>query len=131
MVEGTFDEHLDAGHAALPTPAAWYRKTFTLPASDKGTSRLGRFRRRVSRLSTVWLNGVLLGNHPSGYTGFRYDLNKAAHFGGKNVLAVHVNPHKAEGWWYEGGGLYRHVWLNVANTFHLTQRRCHYHHRNV
>ena len=118
VVEGTFDSHLDAGHAALPTPAAWYRKTFTLPASDKGKAVWVDFD-GAYRDSTVWLNGVLLGNHPSGYTGFRYDLSKAAHFGGSNVLAVHVNPHKAEGWWYEGGGLYRHVWLNVANGTHI------------
>ena len=118
VVEGTFDENLDAGHAALPTPAAWYRKTFTLPASDRGKAVWVDFD-GAYRDSTVWLNGVLLGNHPSGYTGFRYDLTKAAHFGGKNVLAVHVNPHKAEGWWYEGGGLYRHVWLNVASQAHF------------
>ena len=26
---------------------------------------------------------------------------------------------KNEGWWYEGGGIYRHVWLNVAAPVHV------------
>ena len=30
----------------------------------------------------------------------------------KNVLAVYVETDEHEGWWYEGGGIYHHVWLN-------------------
>ena len=40
-------------------------------------------------------------------------------YDGRNVLAVHVNPRPYEGWWYEGGGIYRHVWLNIANPVHV------------
>ena len=32
---------------------------------------------------------------------------------------MHVDPHDFEGWWYEGGGIYRHVWLNIANSLHV------------
>ncbi|MCA1595731.1 MAG: DUF4982 domain-containing protein, partial [Chloroflexi bacterium] len=67
----------------------------------------------------VYLNGHELGEHPSGYTGFEYDISRAAHFGGTNVLAVHVDPRHYEGWWYEGGGIYRHVWLTVTGPLHL------------
>ena len=31
---------------------------------------------------------------------------------------MHVAPTKFEGWWYEGGGIYRHVWLNIADRVH-------------
>ncbi len=33
--------------------------------------------------------------------------------GGENLLAVHVDATGRDGWWYEGGGIYRHVWLEV------------------
>ena len=118
VVEGKFTPTVDASHGSLPTAPAWYRKTFRLPASDKGKSVWIDFD-GVYRDSKVWLNGVLLGEHPSGYTSFRYDISKAAHYGGVNTLAVHVDPTAQEGWWYEGGGIYRHVWLNVASPLHV------------
>ena len=33
-------------------------------------------------------------------------------YGGKNVVAVRVDATKFEGWFYEGAGIYRHVWLD-------------------
>ena len=118
VVEAAFDPKGDAGHAALPPKPAWYRKTFTLPASDKGKSLWIDFD-GAYRDTSVWLNGVKLGNHPCGYTPFRFDISRAARYGGKNVLTVQTNPQQQEGWWYEGGGIYRHVWLNVADPVHI------------
>ncbi len=118
VVEGTFTPTANAGHGSLPTPAAWYRKTFTLPTSAMGKSVWIDFD-GAYRDSIVYLNGKKLGEHESGYTPFRYDIGKLANFGGKNILAVHVNPKKFEGWWYEGGGIYRHVWLNIASPIHV------------
>ena len=66
------------------------------------------------RNSYVWLNGKLLGNHKSGYSGFRYDITDKVNYGGQNILAVRADARSQEGWWYEGGGIYRHVWLNKA-----------------
>jgi beta-galactosidase len=119
IVEGTFDAAADRNHGFLPTTNGWYRKTFELPASARGKSLWIDFD-GVYRDSSVWLNGQFLGRHKSGYTSFRYDIGKAANFGGKNVLAVHVDPRHFEGWWYEGGGIYRHVWLNIADPLHAT-----------
>jgi len=120
VIEGTFTPTADAGHGSLPVAPAWYRKTFTLPASYKGKSVWIDFD-GVYRDAKVYLNGKLLGAHPGGYTSFRFDISQAARFGGgaKNVLAVSVDPRHAEGWWYEGGGIYRHVWLNVADPVHV------------
>jgi len=105
-------------HGFLPVEPAWYRKTFTLPAGYRGKSIWIDFD-GVYRDSVVYLNGHKLGEHQSGYTGFAYDIARYANFGGRNVLAVYVDPRRFEGWWYEGGGIYRHVWLNVANPVHL------------
>jgi beta-galactosidase len=118
VVEQQFTPTADPGHGSLPTPMAWYRKTFSLPAADRGRSLWIDFD-GIYRDARVYLNGKELGEHPSGYTSFRYDISKAAHYGGRNVLAVHVDPSHFEGWWYEGGGIYRHVWLNAAGPLHV------------
>ncbi len=118
VVEGTFNPLGDASHGSLIPSPAWYRKTFTLPKSDAGKALWIDFD-GAYRDSTVYLNGVKLGNHPCGYTPFRFDISRAAKYGAANVLAVQVNPQKFEGWWYEGGGIYRHVWLNKAAPVHV------------
>ena len=115
VVEGKFDPTGDASHGSLIPTSAWYRKTFTLPKSDAGKAIWIDFD-GAYRDSTVYLNGKKLGNHPCGYTPFHFDISSAAKYGAANVLAVHVNPQKFEGWWYEGGGIYRHVWLNKASA---------------
>lgn len=118
VVEGTFDKSSDTSHGSLPTPTAWYRKTFELPANWRDKDVWIEFD-GVYRNAVVYFNGHRLGAHPSGYIGFREALNAYGNFGGKNVIAVHVDPRRGEGWWYEGAGIYRHVWLNAAAKSHI------------
>lgn len=118
VVEGTFDPRGDVSHGCLPKPIGYYRKTFTVPTRYQGKSVWIDFD-GVYRNATFYLNGEKIGTHPSGYIGVRYDLSKKLRYGKPNVLAVRTDPSKNEGWWYEGGGIYRHVWLNVANPIHL------------
>ena len=118
VVEGKFTPTADASHGSLPTQPAWYRKTFALPSSDKGKTIWIDFD-GVYRDSIVYLNGVKLGEFHSGYAPFRYDISSAVNFGAANTLAVSVDPTAQEGWWYEGGGIYRHVWLNITNPIHV------------
>jgi|GEM_PF-176742 len=118
VVEGTFDPKADKSHGYLPTGVGWYRKSFTLPASDKGRALWIDFD-GVYRNSRAWLNGKELGRHMSGYTSFRYDISGAAVYGGENVLVVRADASQNEGWWYEGGGIYRHVWLNKVESTHV------------
>jgi len=118
VVEGAFDPHADKSHGYLPAGIGWYRKTFTLPASDKGRDLWIDFD-GVYRNSRVWLNGKELGRHASGYTSFRFDISDAVVYGGDNVLVVRVDATVSEGWWYEGGGIYRHVWLNKTAPLHV------------
>src|SRR5208337_959115 len=61
---------------------------------------------------TVWVNGWLVQRHEGGYYPFREDITDVVHFGGKNTIAVKVDASKFEGWFYEGAGIYRHVWLD-------------------
>jgi beta-galactosidase len=49
-------------------------------------------------------------NH-CGYTSFEVDITDVVRFDDVNVVAVYVDASDHEGWWYEGAGIYRHVWL--------------------
>lgn len=98
----------------------WYRKTFTVPAGDRGR-RIGVEFDGVFRDSVVWVNGFYLGRQPSGTTGFRYDLTDYLNYGGDNVLAVRADATLEEGWYYEGAGIYRHVWLTKTAPLHIPQ----------
>lgn len=118
VVEGPIDNPADSSHGGYTLAPAWYRKTFTVPASDRGKCIWIDFD-GAYRDARVYLNGEFLGEHPSGYTSFRFDLTGKLRFGQKNVLAVRIDPRAHEGWWYEGGGIYRHVWLNIASPLHV------------
>jgi len=39
----------------------------------------------------------------------------------KNVLAVRVDATFSDGWFYEGAGVYRHVWLRKMGALHLVK----------
>ncbi len=98
----------------------WYRKSFSIPASDVGRHITIEFD-GVFRDSQVWVNGFYLGREPSGYTGFSYDLTDYLNYGGNNVIAVRVDASLEEGWFYEGAGIYRHVWLTKTAPLHVAR----------
>jgi len=121
--EGTYaltTNKLWKGHGYLPYIPAWYRKHFTIPASAQGQVLRLDFD-GVFRDSEVWLNGQFLGRHPSGYTPFSYDISGIAKLGAENVIAVRVDPRQFEGWWNEGGGIYRHIHLTTLPGLHVAQ----------
>src|SRR5579862_5507660 len=124
VLDGKYDKNLDRGHGYLPYEVAWYRKHVSIPESAKGKTLRLDFD-GVFRDSQVWLNGQFLGRHQSGYTPFSYDVTKIAKIGGDNVVAVFVDPRKFEGWWYEGGGIYRHVYLTALAPLHVAQYGSH------
>jgi beta-galactosidase len=118
-IEGAFDEKATSttNQGALPTGIGWYRKTFTLPASSKSKNVFVDFD-GVYKNSQVWINGHFLGKRPNGYISFRYNLTPYLNFGKKlNVIAVKVNnSEQPNSRWYTGSGIYRNVWLVVANS---------------
>lgn len=123
VLEGAYAfsrSHAVRGHAYLPCHPAWYRKHFFLPASAQGKILRLDFD-GVFRDSQVWLNGQFLGRHPGGYTPFSYDVTGIAEPGAENIITVRVDPRQFEGWWYEGGGIYRHVYLTALAPLHVAQ----------
>ena len=117
-VELPFDKNADTSHGFKPVGPGfpnnnigWYRRTFELPQEDSG-KRIWLTFDGVFRDATVWVNGWLVTCHEGGYYPFREDITDIAHFGGKNTVTVKVDASKFEGWFYEGAGIYRHVWLD-------------------
>ena len=100
------------------TSIGWYRKTFTIPEHSLGERITIKFD-GVFRDCTVWLNGNFVGRNLSGYSEFLFDVTNFIHYGKKNVLVVRVNSTNYEGWFYEGAGIYRHVWLIETTPLHI------------
>ena len=69
--------------------------------------------------STVYFNGCRMLHNHCGYNSFEVDLSDLIEYGADNVLAVHIETGEHEGWWYEGAGIYRHVFLEVTETVSL------------
>ncbi len=98
----------------------WYRRAFLIPAEDLGRRISVEFD-GVFRDSITWLNGHYLGRHMSGYIGHAYDLSDCLNYGGNNVLVCRVDATRAEGWFYEGAGIYRHVWMENTAPLHVAR----------
>lgn len=96
---------------------AWYRKKLVLPTYAPG-SRVWLEFDGVCRASRYWLNGQELGVHNSGYVPCRFDITASVKPGDNN-LAVRLDPRYGEGWWYDGGGIYRHVRLVITAPIHV------------
>ncbi len=118
IVAGKITPRAANSHGSLPVYPAWYRRRFTVPVWARDKTIWLNFG-GVYRDSVVFVNGRLVGQHPSGYSGFRYNISRWVHFGGSNTLAVFVDPRFFEGWWYEGGGIYRHVRLIIVDKLHV------------
>jgi beta-galactosidase len=100
------------------TSIGWYRRSFKLASTD-GKKRLSLQFDGVFRDSVVVLNGIYLGRHESGYVPFSYAISDFVNYGGENVIVVRADATLGEGWWYEGAGIYRHVWLNATDDLHV------------
>jgi beta-galactosidase len=106
------------GRTYPATSVGWYRRIFDLPASDAGKRITLEFD-AAYREATVILNGFYIGRHIGGYDPFSFDVTGFASPGAKNVLLVRVDATQSDGWFYEGAGIYRHVWLVKTHPVHV------------
>nr|WP_289767549.1 glycoside hydrolase family 2 TIM barrel-domain containing protein [uncultured Acetatifactor sp.] len=111
------NRHVSGG--SLEGGIGWYRKKFFVPR-ELEQKRIYLYFDGIYRDSIVFLNQYDIGRHASGYTSFYYDVTEFLHYGEENLLAVRVDATGREGWWYEGGGIYRHVSLLVAEPIHVS-----------
>lgn len=100
------------------TSVGWYRKSFSTPQSDWGKRIWIEFDGAMQE-TLVFLNGCFIGRNDQGYAPFRYDVTDFINYGGENYLVARVDATKGDGWFYEGAGIYRHVWLTKFDPVHL------------
>lgn len=120
--------------------ALWYHRTFTAVELSAGQRLLLHFG-AVDWEAVVWVNGVRLGEHRGGYTGFSFDITKHLKPGADNELVVRVwDPTgadgsargkqkfesfaKPEGYWYTPcSGLWQTTWLEPVPARHIRALR--------
>lgn len=102
------------------TSVGWYRHPLMIPA-DMAGQRLSLEFDGAFRDVVVLLNGFIVHEHEGGYSPFRVDITDVAVPGETNILTVRVDASLGEGWFYEGAGLYRHVWLVATDPVHVPQ----------
>ena len=89
----------------------WYRRALRLDTADRG-KRIELQIGAIATHATVWVNGSIVAHNWSGYNSLDIDLTPFARYGDElNIIAIRADATPMEGWWYEGAGLYRHVWL--------------------
>lgn len=106
------------GRTYPTTSVGWYRRVFDLPASDAG-KRISLEFDGAYRECLLALNGFYIGQHSGGYDPFSFDVTDFVNPGASNVLLVRVDATLSDGWFYEGAGIYRHVWLVKTSPVHV------------
>ena len=119
VVEQPFDENAFKQQGYRPRGIGWYRRTFKLDPSDRGRNVELQFD-GVATYCTVYFNGTCVHHNFCGYTSFYIDVTPMVRYGDNiNTIAVRVDAEAMEGWWYEGGGIYRHTWLVKRSPVHV------------
>ena len=125
VVDLPFDEkashshgYKQVGYKFPETSVGWYRKTFHVDKADYGKHFELLFD-GIFRDSKVWVNGFYCGGERSGYLSQCHDITDYLNYGGDNIVCVRCDATLEEGWFYEGAGIYRHVWLTRTNQLHI------------
>lgn len=111
--------HLEFRHDSfLPRGCGMYRKHLEIPQLFENQKVFVEFE-GVFGESTFYVDGIKAGENISGYTGAVYDITPFVSGKKETTLELHVSAERMQGWWYEGGGIYRHVRLIVKPAAHL------------
>jgi beta-galactosidase/beta-glucuronidase len=125
-------EHLDF------MDAVWYRRTVTIPAEWGDQQTLLHFQ-AVDYDATVWVNGVEVGRHRGGFTGFTCNLTGIASAGEEITIVVRARddhrPPQPRGkqtarqhdpyscFYPRTTGIWQSVWLEPVPASHLQRPR--------
>lgn len=118
-IESAVDPEANVSQGYRRRGIGWYRRTIRLDPALQGKFLEIDFG-GIATNATIWINGTIVDRNWSGYNGVHVDLTPYARFGDElNTIAIRVDAEPMEGWWYEGAGIYRHVWLAVRAPVHI------------
>ena len=103
-----------------------YRRRFKYPAAARGKRVFVDFEGAMTA-STVWINGVPLGEYKGGFTPFSFELTPHLRINAENVLVVQLDsteradipPFGGAIDYLTFGGIYREVSLRIVPPTHL------------
>jgi hypothetical protein len=114
---------------------AWYFKTFDMPVRPPDLHVKLNFG-ATFYLARVWLNGVELGTHEGGYTGYSFDITRRLQQ--TNYVAVEIDNRigattipglaqrgEDQAWydWWDYGGIVRDVWLTLGGPVQVRRQQ--------
>lgn len=119
LVEKDFTEEARATQGYKKRGTGWYRFKFALPEEDRNKQILLEFE-GMSCDTKIYVNGMLMKRNYSGYNSFAIDITDMVNYGiVPNMLAIYLDASLWEGWWYEGAGIYRNVWMCKKDQVHI------------
>ena len=114
-----FEESANVSQGYRRRGFGWYRRALRLDDADRGRYLELQFG-AIATNATIWFNGSVVAHNWSGYTSVYVDITDLARYGDElNSIVVRVDAQAMEGWWYEGAGLYRHVWLAKRDATYI------------
>ncbi|GHU98781.1 beta-galactosidase [Bacteroidia bacterium] len=116
-----------------PTEKLWYKRTLEIPSAWKGRRVILHFG-AVDYVSTVRLNGHLVGNHEGGNDAFGFDITDFLTPAGPQELILEVTDPSDSGkqprgkqvlepkgiWYTPVSGIWKTVWMEPVNPTHIT-----------
>ena len=125
LTEQPFDETEDGTGGCKKRGTAWYKKTFFLPENSIETAEL--VFDGVLGQSVIYVNGVVAARNFSGYNRFSCEIGDYLLAGQENEICVYVDARRWEGWWYEGAGIYRSVYIRFRKKLKFSNEDCFLH----
>lgn len=104
--------------------AVFYRKEFVMEPETAGKRCWLEFE-GIAGICEIWVNGKYLAKHMNPYTGVIAEATALVH-PGANTIQIHVDSRmKPNSRWYVGTGLYRRVWLHLAEPVSVSPEGLH------
>ena len=113
----------------------WYRRTFSVPQAWKEKKLLLHFG-AVDWKTSVWINGIKLGEHCGGYTPFAFDITQALKKGDNEVVVRVWDPtdkgcqprgkqvsNPGHIWYTPVSGIWQTVWLEPVPEYAIENIR--------
>ncbi|MEK3794429.1 glycoside hydrolase family 2 TIM barrel-domain containing protein [Paenibacillus sp. FSL R7-0204] len=107
-----------SGEGFVSGGVVYYKKTISFTDELVGKHILLEFE-GVCGIAEVILNKDLIATHHYAYTGFIVDLTTKLQPGENTIIIIVNDSAKPSARWYQGTGMYRHVWLHTGEKVHV------------